>query len=140
VVIAPARRASWIASLIASVMAAVACGGGGGALDSVPQGTWGGEHVGLVVDGAGAAVDLDCAHGQITVPMRLEPDGSFSLPGYYVWDIGPTENPENRQPATYSGRTDGQRLTLSFVLLDDGSGDGPFTAFLGAEPQLQECR
>jgi hypothetical protein len=115
-------------------------GCGGSAIDRVPEGTWGGEHVGLLVGPAGAAVDLDCAHGEITAPMRLDPDGGFDLPGYYVRDVGPAEVPENRRPATYSGRSDGQSLTLSFTAVEGGETGGPFTAFLGAPAQLQECR
>jgi hypothetical protein len=109
-------------------------------VDRVPEGPWGGEHVALVVHATGAVVDLDCAHGEITVPLRLEGDGGFRLPGYFVRDVGPTLDPEVRRPATYSGSSDGRRLTLSFSLDDDGSGDGPFTAFPGAPALLQECR
>jgi len=124
---------------MASAVAA-ACGGGPGALDRVPEGPWGGEHVALFVRGTGAAVDLDCAHGEITVPFRLDADGSFRLPGYYVRDVGPTLEPENRLTASYFGRFDGRAITLSFALLEDGLADGPFTAFPGAPAQLEECR
>ena len=123
--------------LMASAMAAC---GGVGALDRVPEGPWGGEHVALLVRGAGAAVRLDCAHGEITVPLRLEPDGNFRLPGYYVRDVGPALESENRLTASYFGRFDGRVITLSFALLEDGLTEGPFTASPGAPAQLQECR
>jgi hypothetical protein len=126
-----------LGALIVPILA-LACGGT--EPGTVPQGSWGGEHVALVVAPAGAAVDLDCAHGEITAPMRLGPDGRFSLPGYYVRDVGPAETPENRRPATYSGSSDGRSLTLSFTLVDDDGSGGPFTAFPGVAPQLQECR
>jgi hypothetical protein len=126
-------------SVLVLSAAVVACGGGAGALDRVPEGPWGGEHVSLLVRAAGAAVGFDCAHGEITVPMRLEGDGSFSLPGYYVRDAGPTFDPENRLPATYFGRSDGQRLTLAFIL-EDGSAGGPFTALAGGPGLVQQCR
>ena len=119
---------------------AAACGGSAGGPDRVPEGPWGGEHVALVVRGSGADVDLDCAHGAITVPLRLEPDGSFRLPGYYVRDVGPALDPESRLPAAYFGRFDGREITLSFTLVDDGSGAGPFTALPGAPAELEECR
>jgi len=127
------------AMLVALGALAAACGGGSGGMDRVPEGPWGGEHVSLVVGPAGAAVQFDCAHGEITVPLRLEPDGRFSLPGYYVRDVGPTHDPEDRRPATYFGSSDGASLTLSFTL-DDGEADGPFTAFPGAPPVVQLCR
>lgn len=126
-------------ALLALSALAAACGGGPG-LDRVPEGPWGGEHVALLVAAEGAVVDLDCAHGQITTPLRLDAEGGFNLPGYYVRDVGPAEDPENRRPATYSGTYDGRRLTLSFRVLDGGEADGPFTAFPGAPAQLQECR
>jgi hypothetical protein len=116
-----------------------ACGGSNGGLGRVPEGDWGGEHLALRVHATGASVDLDCAHGEITVPLRLEGDGSFRLPGYFVRDAGPSFDPELRRPATYFGGYDGQRLTLSFTL-DDGGGAGPFTAVLGGTAQLTECR
>jgi hypothetical protein len=117
---------------------APACGGVG--LDRVPEGPWGGEHVGLVVRASGAILNLDCAHGEITVPLRLEPDGRFSLPGYYVRDVGPTFDPENRRPATYFGSLDGRQLTLSFTRIDDGFTEGPFIAFPGGQARVQQCR
>jgi hypothetical protein len=125
--------------LLALGALAAACGGSAGRLDRVPEGPWGGEHVSLVVRATGAEVDLDCAHGEITVPLRLGPDGRFSLPGYYVRDVGPTFDPENREPATYFGSSDGRRLTLSFAL-ENGDSDGPFTAFPGGPLLVQQCR
>ena len=126
-------------TLLALGALAAACGGGSRELDRVPEGPWGGEHVSLVVGPAGATVALDCAHGEITVPLRLEPDGRFSLPGYFVRDEGPTFDPENRRPATYFGSSDGRSLTLSFIL-EDGDSDGPFTAFPGGPALVQACR
>jgi hypothetical protein len=115
-----------------------ACGATG--VDTVPEGSWGGEHVAVEVTTDGAVVNLDCAHGAITAPLRLDPDGGYSLPGYYVRDVGPQTDPENRQPARYSGHSDGRTLTLSFTLEDGSLADGPFTAFLGSPAQLQQCR
>ena len=125
--------------LLGLVALVAACGAGPGNLDRVPEGPWGGEHVSLVVRATGAEVDLDCAHGEITVPLRLGPDGRFSLPGYYVRVVGPPFGPENRQPATYFGSSDGRRLTLSFTL-ENGDSDGPFTAFPGGPALVRECR
>lgn len=127
------RVRAWIVPALA-----LACGAS--TMDRVPEGSWGGEHVGLLVGPAGAAVDLDCAHGAITAPMRLDADGGFSLPGYYVWDVGPPQVPEDRRAATYSGRSDGRSLTLSFTLVEGGESGGPFTAFPGAPAQVRECR
>lgn len=129
-----------LAALVVALSALTAgCGGGAGSLDRVPEGPWGGEHVSLVVGATGAAVMLDCAHGEITVPLRLGPEGGFRLPGFYVRDVGPMLDPENRQPATWSGSSDGARLTLSFTL-ENGDSDGPFTAFPGRPPLVQACR
>lgn len=115
-----------------------ACGGREG-LDGVPQGRWGGQGIALDVGPTGAAVELDCAHGAITVPLRLEGDGSFRLAGYHVHDVGPATDPEQRQPATYFGSSDGLRLTLS-VALEGGPTAGPLTALLDAPAHLRHCR
>ena len=125
--------------LLALSALAAACGGGP-ALERVPEGPWGGEHVALLVVAEGAVVELDCAHGEITAPLRLDAEGGFDLPGYHVRDVGPVSDPENRRSAIYSGTYDGRRLTLSFTVLEDGEAGGPFTAFPGAPAQLQECR
>lgn len=126
-------------ALLALSAMAAACGGGP-RLDRVPEGPWGGEHVALLVVADGAVVDLDCAHGKITEPLRLDADGAFHLPGYFVRDVGPAEDPEDRRPATYSGSYDGRRLTLAFTAVGGGESEGPFTAFPGAPAQLRECR
>jgi hypothetical protein len=125
--------------LMVSALAA-GCGGDSGDLGRVPLGPWGGEHVALVVRTSGALVSLDCAHGEITVPLRLEPDGRFQLPGYYVTDVGPMLEPENRRPASYFGRFDGRELTLSFTVIEDGFTAGPFSASPGVQAGLQQCR
>ena len=106
----------------------------------MPEGPWGGAHVAVVVSASGATVTLDCAHGEITVPLRLETDGSYSLPGYYVRDVGPPMDVENRRPATYFGRFDGRQLTLSVTLVDDGFTEGPFVALPGGEAVVRQCR
>lgn len=126
-------------ALLALSALAAACGRGPG-LERVPEGAWGGEHVALLVAAEGAVVELDCAHGEITAPLRLDAEGGFDLPGYHVRDVGPAAEPEDRRPATYSGTYDGRRLTLSFRLIEGDEADGPFTAFPGAPAQLQECR
>ena len=132
----PPLATLWL--LVLTVLAA-ACGAGSGGT-SVPEGAWGGEHVGLDVRAAGTGVLLDCAHGEITVPLRLDSDGSFSLPGYYIRDVGPAHPTVTGRPATYFGSSDGHRLRLSFTLLDDGQTEGPFTAVLGAPAEVQRCR
>jgi hypothetical protein len=129
-----------VRAILALCALAAGCGRGPGGLDRVPEGAWGGEHVSLLVHATGAEVDLDCARGEITVPLRLDAGGAFRLPGYYVREVGPLLDPENRQPVLWSGTTDGQRLTLSFTFEGGGGGDGPFTAFAGAPAQVQQCR
>lgn len=123
--------------LVAALLAA--CGGSGGGLRSLPEGAWGGEHIGLSVRATGAAVELDCAHGEITVPLRVGADGAFRFPGYYVRDVGPAFDPEQRRPTTYFGGSAGPRLDLSFTL-DTGETAGPFTATLGGTAEVVKCR
>jgi hypothetical protein len=107
---------------------------------AVPQGSWGGDHVALEVDAAGAGYELDCAHGRMESPLRLDEAGHFEVEGFLVPEGGPTrEGPEPSRPAAFSGSGDGRRLSFSLTLLDSGDRAGPFTVILGEAPRLFKC-
>src|ERR1044072_3362883 len=63
----------------------------------VAEGLWGGSHLRLDVRGDGAALDFDCAHGEINAPFILDAEGRFDLPGTYTRE-GPGPRPP-RPPA-----------------------------------------
>ena len=127
--------------LVGGAAVASGCGGSAnGGLDRVPEGEWGGAHVAVTVERGGASVQFDCAHGAITVPLELESDGTFRAAGYFVQEHGgPAQEDEDRRPATYWGSSDGRQLRFAIALTEEGQTLGPFSATLGATPDLFRC-
>jgi hypothetical protein len=109
----------------------------------VPTGTWGGDHLALTVTGGGAHLEFDCASGDITAPLTLDSTGRLDVDGVFIREHGgPTradETPE-REPARYSGRVEGQTMTLDVTLTSSKESVGTFTLTLGAEPRVRKCR
>ena len=105
------------------------------------NGSWGGQHVGIVIQGGLADVQFDCASGTIDVPIAPAKDGAFEARGTYRAGMpGPVRVGQifTSQPATYSGKVTKQAMTLS-VALEDGTIIGPLTLAQGAAPQLTRC-
>jgi hypothetical protein len=127
-------------SVLAAASLAIACGGGG-ALDRVPEGDWGGEHVALTVEATGARVEFDCAHGAATAGLSLDGEGRFDVPGYFVPEHGGPSRDEQQDPlpARYVGTSDGREIRFSIQITGDATILGPFSAKRGAPPQLFKC-
>ena len=106
---------------------------------AVPQGAWGGEHVALDVTGAGAQVTFDCAHGSLDQPLTLDSSARFSVTGTYTPEGGPTPQSEQRLPAAYSGRLQGNTLTLTVTLTSSSQALGSFTLTWGRTPTITKC-
>jgi hypothetical protein len=108
----------------------------------VLDGTWGGQHIGMVVGGRGAELEYDCAHGRIDGPIRLDDDGEFVALGVHVREHGgPVREGEQvvELPARYAGRVRGDEMTLRVTLTGDGSTLGPFELERGANPNVFKC-
>jgi hypothetical protein len=110
-------------------------------LERVPIGDWGGEHVRLTVEEAGAKVEFDCAHGRLDGPLVLDGGGRFDVKGSLVGEGGPVlkDETENARPARYRGETDGQRMSLE-VTLEGGESAGTFTLARNGRARLFKCR
>ena len=96
----------------------------------------------LTVGDTSATVEFDCAHGTVDEAFVLDSEGLFDLNGTYVREHGgPIRQgePDDRHPASYFGRRQGSRVTLSVRLTDDGTEIGPFTALRGQPPVLFKC-
>ena len=112
---------------------------------SVPEprslaGSWGGTHVGAQLSPSGGTLDYDCASGTIH-GLSVMPNGSFSAIGRHMPAAGGPERAGEVRPtfaARYSGRIDGDRMTLA-GRLENGVELGPFTLRRGAEPILFRC-
>lgn len=128
--------AALLATLLLAACQAASTAPAGAAL----TGAWGGEHIGLELTAAGGRVDYDCAAGTIDEPVRLDASGRFTVDGMHTPGMGGPERvdvPRPRVAATYTGRANGDRLTLSVRTAN--SELGPFTLARGAEPVLVRC-
>lgn len=81
---------------------------------TLPMGTWGGDHITMTVDAAGAQIEFDCAVGAIVGPISLDSSNHFQLKGMYRAQspapMGADASDANN--ATYSGVVKGGKLHL----------------------------
>jgi hypothetical protein len=132
-----------IAALL--LMACAACGAGDavspdGVTARVPEGTWGGEGIALDVKDTTAAVEFDCAHGTLSGPLRLDSQHRFSVAGEFTRERGGPVRRDELPPAaaTYTGRLDGDTLTLTVGV--EGKEIGPYRLTKGRQPNIHKCR
>ncbi len=105
------------------------------------SGAWGGQHVGLVVEGGLGSLEYDCASGTIDSFIAPAHDGTFTAKGTHrPGQGGPIRVGQifRAYPATYSGRLVKDEMTLH-VKLEDGTTLGPYTLRRGAVPQITRC-
>lgn len=108
----------------------------------MPQGTWGGNHISLVVGADGAEVEYDCAHGSIKSPLAVDSEGRFDLLGTHTIERpGPVregQDPPSR-PVRFQGRIEGKQMTLKVTFTDTGEEAGEFTLTQGGAGRLHKC-
>ncbi len=96
--------------------------------DRVRLGSWGGAAAGLEVTETGATAKFSCGRGIISQPLILDREDRFDVPATHFIEIGPASI---SHPARYTGRADGNRMTLTVMLLDTGQVFGPFNLVFG---------
>jgi len=104
--------------------------------------SFGGLGVLLVVREAGADLDFDCATGRIEEPMTFSADGTFDVDGTFTPGTGGPvreDDPPIPEVARYMGVLRGDRLTLSAILVEDGTVIGPYELRRGEQPLLRRC-
>lgn len=109
--------------------------------DKILSGQWGGDHVSLSIGDSAAAVEFDCAHGSVNEAIVRDGEGRFDARGRYVREHGGPvrpDEPEDTQPARYTGAVEGRSMSLT-VLLEDGGSVGPFGLTMGDEGRLLKC-
>jgi hypothetical protein len=106
------------------------------------MGSWGGDHIELIVGELDADVQFDCAEGAIFGPYSIKTDQTFEWPGTFTRGTGgpvrADEHSPPAQPALYYGRLNGPEMTLS-AKLDDGTVIGPFNLERFRESKLTRC-
>lgn len=109
--------------------------------EPLPEGEWGEPGLRIRVDGAGVAIEADCAHGRIDGPVFLDTQGRFSGAGTWSFEGGPAPAggfPEH--PVRFSGQVEGDELTLIVRFLHQAvSDDIRLTATRGRFPPLDKC-
>lgn len=140
------RATGWAAVVIlsAGALGLATCGRSpvGTPPAELPEGTWGGEDVGMIVTDADAHVHVGCTYGDFEAPVTLDVDGRFSVGGDYLLQafpvaVGPT------MPARLAGVVRGRDLTLTVAVNDTIAKQlvvlGPATVRLGREPDMAQC-
>lgn len=109
----------------------------------VPNGSWGGVHIGLVVTDSGATIEYDCGAGTITGPLTLNGSGDFDWPGVnYPGHGGPSrvDVPPDVHPARYTGHATSNQISMTVTIPDIAVPGQTFTAQRGADARLFKCQ
>lgn len=103
---------------------------------------WGGPHVRLVLTSGGAEIEFDCAHGEIKEPLKRDEQGRFNVAGTFVREGGPVRSDESSavRPARYSGRVEGDKMTLTVTLTDSNEKLDEFSLTRGSDGRLWKCK
>lgn len=104
------------------------------------EGIWGGPHIQMTVDSKGATFEMDCAHGAVAKPVVVGQDGRFRVSGtYFPEHAGPVrEIDEKGRPAVYTGRLEGETLSLE-IAYEGGETVGTFELVHGRASRLTKC-
>ncbi len=107
----------------------------------IATGLWGGQHISMNVSAKSAAIEYDCASGEINGPLVIETDGSFSLHGTHRMERGGPVRADEKpsgEPATYTGTIKGNTMTLTLKVGD--SDEETFTLEKGKPGELVKCK
>ena len=111
--------------------------------ETVTAGVWGGDHISLHVTESGATVEYDCAHGTIDQPLTLDSQGRFEVKGTHTRERGGPVRRDDKpdsHPARYTGRVEGQTMTLTVALTDMQDAGDTYTLTQGEGGRIFKCR
>jgi hypothetical protein len=111
-------------------------------LRPLSNGVWGGQGISLEVNGKGAEINYDCAHGSITGKIIPDRHGKFVGKGSHTRERGGPvreEGSSNGQSATYRGSIDGEVMTLVVTLSETDERIGTFTLTRGKIGRVRKC-
>jgi len=102
--------------------------------DRMRSGSWGGNDAGLEVSETGAIVKFSCGGGRIDQPLLLDSQKRFDVTRVRWGKLGPEE------PAQYSGRVEGNRMSFSVRPAAAEHWPGDFTLTFGITHPGSMCR
>jgi hypothetical protein len=110
--------------------------------DASPD-VWGGRDISMEVTPQGAAVEFDCAHGNLLEPIKANAKGEFAARGTFTPEHGgpiTLANPPRDLSAIYKGTIAGGTMRLEVVLADKDQQPEPFTLTRGKAGRVRKCR
>lgn len=108
----------------------------------IALGPWGGSHVSMQVNAAGARLEYDCADGVIEEALRPDGDGRFAATGLHTPGHGGPIREGEILPAVrarYDGHVKGEQMSLLVTLTGTGMTLGPFELRRGSSGLLVRC-
>ena len=136
----------WLGAAAAILSGSVLwCAGALGAPDETPRsvtGQFGGTGAGLDTTPGAIRLTFDCATGSIDGPIALDEQGRFDVPGRLEREgPGPArpDSPKGGAAARYTGRLEGETLTLSVRPAGSDEVLGPFTLIRGRVARIRSC-
>jgi hypothetical protein len=113
--------------------------------DALTPGVWGGAHIRFEVTARGAAIEYDCAHGTINVPIVVDRAGRFDVAGAHYEErggpvrLGDSIRESGRGYAVrFRGRVGGSLMRLTVTR--GRTLVGSFNLARDREPELTKCR
>jgi hypothetical protein len=107
------------------------------------SGVWGGEHIRLEATDAGATVEYDCAHANISQKIMPDRSGHFVVNGVYAPEHGGpvrTNDQAVNIPVSFSGQVRGKSMSLTMRRRDTRKLMGRFALRHGQQGELVKCR
>ena len=105
-------------------------------------GSWGGDHISLIMGPTSGRLEYDCASGEIDGPLLVDQAGRFTASGYHSPGHGGPDRQGYEPPrlaALYSGQVHRDAMTLTVSVPSTGIQIGPLTLRRNAQPMLMRC-
>jgi hypothetical protein len=94
-----------------------------------PIGIWGGSNIVTKVGDTHVDVEGPCFSGRVAGTLMPDSSGNFSVAGHYFVLAGPIRPGDQGTPAQFTGRIDGNILTLNITM--NSFTQGPYTMVFG---------
>ncbi len=108
---------------------------------AIKTGDWGAVGVAMNVTANSVHFEFDCAHADIGQIITVDPNGQFSVTGTYVQEHGGPVyvGDDQGRPASFTGNTDGTKLSVTITYTDDNSKVGTWIVTFGSPGKIMKC-